>query len=158
MRAFFLLFIMLCISLVLFYSLTHGYYRGELRNYNAVNNGEIAHYLNALLRFDLLIVFFNTLLLFFSCRSFSKVKSVNSVVKLCVLFIFYSVNIINSLAFAVNNYIRNYRDISELNVFPELLEKYGVIVNLVYIAPLILSVVIFFVFLLFIKRRMNQFS
>lgn len=156
MRAFFSPLIMLGVSLVLFYSLNHGYYRGELRNYNAVNDGEIAHYLNTLLRFDLLIVFFNALLLFFGCRSFSKKKSVNAAVKPWIWFIFYSINIIDSLAFAVKNYIRNYREISELNVFPELLEKYGIIVNLVYIGPLILSVVIFFAFIFILKRRMNR--
>ncbi|WP_214279372.1 hypothetical protein, partial [Escherichia coli] len=67
-------------------------------------------------------------------------------------------NIIDSFAFAINNYIENHYEDFELNVFHVLLEKYGVIANLVYIAPLILSVVIFFVFLLFINKRMSQFS
>lgn len=155
MKTFFSLLVILCVSIILFYSLNYGYYRGEIRNYNVVSSGGVTSYLNSLLRFDLLILFFNALLLFFGCHFFSKKTSIKPVVKLCILVIFYSVNIIDSFSFAMKNYIRNYREVSEINVFPVLLEKHGIIVNLVYIAPLILSVVMFFIFLLCIKRRMN---
>lgn len=158
MKVFFSILIMLCISIILFYLLNYGYSRGEIRNYNAVSSGDLTHYLNSLLRFDALIVCFNVLLLFSGYRVYSKVKSISSVVKLRILIIFYGLNIIDSFAFAINNYIVNHCKYFELNVFPVLLEKYGVIANLVYIAPLILSVVIFLVFLLFINKRMNQLS
>lgn len=158
MKVFFSILIMLCISIILFYLLNYGYYRGEIRNYNTVSSGDLTYYLNSLLRFDALIVCFNVLLLFSGYRVYSKVKSISSVVKLRILIIFYGLNIIDSFAFAINNYIVNHHKYFELNVFPVLLEKYGVIANLVYIAPLILSVVIFLVFLLFINKRMNKLS
>ncbi|WP_214279385.1 hypothetical protein, partial [Escherichia coli] len=73
MKVFFSILIMLCVSIILFYLLNYGYYRGEIRNYNAVSSGDLTYYLNSLLRFDALIVCFNALLLFSGYRVYSRV-------------------------------------------------------------------------------------
>ncbi|WP_226869096.1 hypothetical protein, partial [Enterobacter hormaechei] len=63
----------------------------------------------------------------------------------------------NSLVFAIKNYIRNYYDVFELNVFVVLLKTYGGVVNLVYITPLILSGAMMLLFMLFAKKGVIKY-
>ncbi|MGG8275983.1 hypothetical protein PGR10_05400 [Klebsiella sp. 141198] len=152
MKVFFHVLIMVCVVVILFFMLNYGYYRGGLKCYDAVGVGNLTYCLNSKLRFVLLVLVFNMFFYFFGKRFLLKVKSIGNVTKSCILIILCGVNVINGFAFAVENYISNYCEVSELNVFPELLDKYGVVVNLIFIAPLILSVLVFCVFIRLLKR------
>lgn len=141
------------LSIVLFYSLNIGYYRGELYYYNLVNEGGLSSYLSSLLRFDLIVAILNLSLLILSFIFLSKNKCNNFRFRFYTLTGYFLFNFINSLVFAIKNYIRNYYDIFDLNVFVVLLKEYGGIVNLVYITPLILSGAMLLLFLLFAKKK-----
>lgn len=145
------------LSIVLFYSLNIGYYRGELYYYNLVNEGGLSSYLSSLLRFELIVAILNLSLLFLSFIIFSKTKCNNFKFRFYTLTGYFLFNFANSLAFAIKNYMRNYYDIFELNVFVVLLKAYGRVVNLVYITPLILSGAVLLLFLLFAKKRMIKY-
>jgi len=62
-------------------------------------------------------------------------------------------NIVNGLLFSIKNYIRNYIEVFELNVFPFLIMKYGVVVNLIYIFPLVMSMAAFIILIYFTKKQ-----
>ncbi|WP_206526002.1 hypothetical protein, partial [Enterobacter hormaechei] len=70
---------------------------------------------------------------------------------------YFLFNFTNSLVFAIKNYIRNYYDVFELNVFVVLLKTYGGVVNLVYITPLILSGAMMLLFMLFAKKGVIKY-
>lgn len=144
------------VSIVLFYLLNVGYFRGELYYYNIVNEGELSSYLGSLFRFDLIVAIVNIFLLALGCFFLLKCKFNSFKVRLCILIGYFLFNVLNSLMFLIKNYVKNHFDIFELNVFVVLLEKYGEIVNLVYIAPLIWSSVILFLLLLFAKKWKNE--
>jgi hypothetical protein len=141
------------LSIILFYSLNTGYYRGESYYYNIVNEGGLSSYLSSLLRFDFIVAILNLSLLVLSCIFLSKNKYNNFKFRFYILTGYFIFNFTNSLAFAIKNYMRNYYDTFELNVFVVLLKAYGGIVNLVYITPLILSGAMLLLFLLFARKR-----
>ncbi|VTP15508.1 hypothetical protein PUATCC27989T_03403 [Phytobacter ursingii] len=152
MSAFFFM-IILFIDLVLIYSLSYGYYRGELNNYDAVSNGGFEYYLYSPLWFDFLIIVFNAILLFSSFRFLMNGSSLSGKIKLYLLCVIYLFNIANGLFFFIKNLIRNYVDVFELNVFPFLIMKYGVVVNFIYIFPLVMSIAAFIILIYFSKKQ-----
>lgn len=145
------------LSIVLFYSLNAGYYRGELYYYNLVNEGGLSSYLSSLFRFDLIVAILNFSLLVLSCIFLSKNKHNNFKFRFYTLTGYFLFNFTNSLVFAIKNYIRNYYDVFELNVFVVLLKTYGGVVNLVYITPLILSGAMMLLFMLFAKKGVIKY-
>ena len=140
------------VSIILFYLLNVGYSRGELYYYDIVNEGELSRYLGSLFRFDLIVAIFNVLLLIFSCLFLSKNNLNRFKIRFYILIGYFLFNITNSLVFTIKNYVKNHYDIFELNVFVVLLKEYGEIVSLVYISPLIISSVMLFLFLFFVKK------
>ncbi|HHA2201901.1 TPA: hypothetical protein ACOEAW_000909 [Enterobacter hormaechei subsp. xiangfangensis] len=145
------------LSIALFYSLNVGYYRGELYYYNLVNEGGLSSYLGSLFRFDLIVAILNFSLLVLSCIFLSKNKHNNFKFRFYTLTGYFLFNFTNSLVFAIKNYIRNYYDVFELNVFVVLLKTYGGVVNLVYITPLILSGAMMLLFMLFAKKGVLKY-
>lgn len=144
--------LILFVSIVLFYLLNVGYYRGELHYYDIVNEGELSGYLSSLFRFDLMVTIFNFLLLIFSCLFLLKNTPNRFNVRFNILIGLLFFNVVNSFIFSLKNHIRNHHDVFELNVFVALLAKYGEIASLVYIAPLILSSAILILFLVIVKK------
>lgn len=144
--------LILLVSIVLFYLLNVGYYRGELHYYDIVNEGKFSSYLNSLIRFELMVTIFNLLLLIFSCFFLLKNKPNRFKVRFYILIGLLFFNVVNSFIFSLKNHIRNHHDVFELNVFVALLEKYGEIASLVYIAPLILSSAILILFLFIVRK------
>lgn len=142
----------LLVSIVLFYLLNVGYSRGELHYYDIVNEGGLSSYLSSLFRFDLMVTIFNFLLLIFSCLFLLKNKPNRFKVRLYILSGLLFFNVGNSFIFSLKNHIRNHHDVFELNVFVALLEKYGEIASLVYIAPLILSCAMLILFLFIVRK------
>lgn len=145
------------LSVALFYLLNIGYYRGDLYYYNLVNEGGLSSYFDSLLRFDLIVSILNLSLLILSCIFLSKNTYNNFKFRLYTLTGYFLFNFTNSLVFVIKNYMRNYYDIFELNVFVVLLKAYGGVVNLIYIAPLILSGAVLLLFLLFAKKGVIKY-
>lgn len=144
--------LILLVSIVLFYLLNVGYYRGELHYYDIVNEGELSSYLSSLFRFDLMVTIFNFLLLIFSCLFLLKNTPNRFKVRFYILIGLLFFNVVNSFIFSLKNHMRNHHDVFELNVFVALLEKYGEIASLVYIAPLILSSAMLILFLVVVRK------
>ncbi|MEZ6876748.1 hypothetical protein [Enterobacter sp. KBR-315C3_2022] len=141
----------LLVSIVLFYLLNVGYYRGELHYYDIVSEGG-ANYLSSLFRFELMIAIFNLLLLISSCLFLLKNKPNRFKVRFYTLIGFLFFNMVNSLIFSLKNHMRNHHDVLELNVFVVVLEKYGEIASFFYIAPLILSSAMLILFLFIVRK------
>ncbi|MEN3459400.1 hypothetical protein, partial [Enterobacter hormaechei] len=114
-------------------------------------------YLSSLFRFDLIVAILNFSLLVLSCIFLSKNKHNNFKFRFYTLTGYFLFNFTNSLVFAIKNYIRNYYDVFELNVFVVLLKTYGGVVNLVYITPLILSGAMMLLFMLFAKKGVIKY-
>ncbi|MET3701880.1 hypothetical protein ABIB59_001717 [Citrobacter sp. UYEF32] len=74
-------------------------------------------------------------------------------IKFYLLYVIYLFNIVNGLLFSIKNYIRKYIEVFELNVFPFLIMKYGVVVNLIYIFPLVMSMAAFIILIYFTKKQ-----
>lgn len=65
------------------------------------------------------------------------------------------INLIVCLWFVIKNIYLNYYEISEINIFTTLILEYGSLINIVYIAPLILSI-FYFILLIFEKKYKNK--
>lgn len=125
------------LSVSLFFILNRGYSGIEPNFYQITEQSQSA-YLMALLRFDVIVLVVFLLLgicLYHLLRLAAKTDVfLHALVKVIVIFSF-----LNGIYFAGVNFYRNNIDIFELNMFVELIDHYGVLVNLVYLLPFMFS-------------------
>ena len=93
-------------------------------------------YLSVLYRFIHVLIISYIVIFYTTYRSFKqKVVFIDMIsIALSLLFLYESIQLI------YENYYRNYINVDELNSFVRLIEKYGAIVNMFYIFPLILAI------------------
>lgn len=121
------------INIFEFYLLFFGFFHSE--NYYQMQGYDILQeYLNYLIKF----YFFLFFLFIFKCiltyKYFTKYKD------FMILKFLSFINFFISTYFLFINIYRNYFDNFELNIFVFLIEKYGFIINFLYIIPLLLAI------------------
>lgn len=131
-------------TIVIYLELIIGYFRIE-NNFHLLGYEYLNQYLTSLVRFDL-IVTITFILIYGLSFSFYK-KNKND-------YIFIATSIINLIIccyFVFKNINNNYLDVFELNIFIYLIDEYGILVNILYVLPLILSIIN--IMLLILLRR-----
>lgn len=146
-----ILFVFL-ISAVLFGELNFGYHHGEPESFDVACNESIKYYL----RCDFVVFVLNVMLLVSSFWFFLKGEPGSRTIKFYILVFIYFFNIVNGAVFVLINYSINHAESSEseLRVFQYLIIEYGAIANMIYVFPLILSIVMFIILICFCRRRL----
>lgn len=152
MNALFSILLIVLINTVLFGELSFGYHHGEPESFDVACNESIKYYL----RCDFVVFILNVMLLLSSFWFFLKGGAGSRTIKFYILVFIYVFNIVNGAVFVLINYSLNHAESSEseLRVFQYLIIEYGAIANMIYVFPLILSIVMFIILICFCRRRL----
>lgn len=133
-----MLYIVLAIffNFLIYLELFFWYFNIE-NKFHLLGDEHLNEYLEALIRFDIFV--FITFLIIYSINYILHKKKYQSHKLLFYLLSF--LNLIMCSWFFLKNIILNYIDVFELNLFIYLINDYGTLVNLVYLLPLLLSII-----------------
>jgi hypothetical protein len=138
------------LNILLLIEIVFGYF--HTRN-DFFMNGDLDGYYNSLIKFDVNLVIFYLLLY---VLTHFYLKKHNTKLFTLLIIAMAGINLIVCLWFVIKNIYLNYYEISEINIFTTLILEYGSLINIVYIAPLILSIFYFILLIFFEKKYKNK--
>ena len=138
------------LNILLLIEIVFGYF--HTRN-DFFMNGDLDGYYNSLIKFDFNLVIFYLLLY---VLTHFYLKKHNTKLFTLLIIAMAGINLIVCLWFVIKNIYLNYYEISEINIFTTLILEYGSLINIVYIAPLILSIFYFILLIFFEKKYKNK--
>lgn len=141
------------LSILLIYGGVTYMYDSIINDFDMTGEGKYKEYLSVLYRFVFIMITSYIIIFYTTYRSFrEKILFIDIIsMMISLLFLYESIKLIYI------NYYKNYINIPEINSFVGLIEKYGSIVNMFYIFPLILAILYtVFVVWLYFKFKPNK--